>query len=178
MHLLVTLLGFFTDQNDRFLYPLIYVKYWNPHPYIYPKPEKKKKVPLSHEASPYRPWQGVSFPRIDKSPSAVLFVHYSFVFSPKYSISMLHCFHLKFLLISYRSCCYGLNGWLRLFGRSCRFICRHGCNFCCRRQVWVGVLHCICHRDGPTATATRSAGKLSVSGVNKSSSAIYYKVLK
>ena len=126
MHLLVTLLGFFTDQNDRFLYPLIYFKYWNPHPYIYPKPEKKKNVPLSHGASPYRPWQGVSLPRIDKSPSAVLFVHYSFVFSPKYSILMLHCFHLKFLLISYRSCCYGLNGWLRLFGRSCRFICRHG----------------------------------------------------
>ena len=25
--------------------------------------------------------------------------------------------HLKFLLISYRSCFYGLNGWLRLFGR-------------------------------------------------------------
>ena len=86
--------------------------------------------------------------------------------------------HLKFLLISYRSCCYGLNGWLRLFGRCCRFICRHGCNFCCRRQVWVGVLHCICHRDGPTATAPRSAGKVSVSGVDKSSSAIYYKVLK
>lgn len=32
--------------------------------------------------------------------------------------------------------------------------------------------------DGPMATAPRSAGKLRVSGVNKSSSAIYYKVLK
>ena len=53
----------------------------------------KKNVPLSGGASPYRPWQGVSFPRIDKSPSAVLFVHYAFVFSPKYSILMPHCFH-------------------------------------------------------------------------------------
>ena len=98
MHLLVTLLGFFTDQNDRFLYPLIHVKYWNPHPCIYLKPEKKKNVPLSRGASPYRPWQGVSFLRIDKSPSAVLFVHYAFVFSPKYSILMLHCFHWNRML--------------------------------------------------------------------------------
>ena len=77
--------------------------------------------------------------------------------------------HLKFLLISYRSCCYRLNGWLRLFGRRCRFtFAATDATSAAAIKSGVGVLHCICHCDGG----------LSVSGVNKSSSAIYYKVLK
>ena len=35
----LALLGLFTDQNDRFLYPLIYFNKWNPYPFIYLNPE-------------------------------------------------------------------------------------------------------------------------------------------
>ena len=35
----LALSGLSTDQNDRFLYPLIYFNKWNPYPFIYLNPE-------------------------------------------------------------------------------------------------------------------------------------------
>ena len=52
------LLGLFTDPNDRFPYPFICLNWSNPYPFIY-SIWSLRTVPLSGEASPYRPSKGV-----------------------------------------------------------------------------------------------------------------------